>query len=738
MAFTVETVTGTTRTLTDSDDGKLLLFTNSAAITVTCPDTMTEGKELVCVQAGDGQITFVTSGAANFLNSATPVTRGKRSYVALTLESNANYAFNGAMGSDKVLVVSNYAATTAPTTSNDDSEGYSAGSIWINTSSDTSYICVDESTGAAVWVAIGNLFADGSVSLTGDLDAGGNTVSNLIDPTSNQDAATKNYVDTELSTKIDSDGTVAMAASLDMGTNQINNVVDPTSDQQAATKKYVDDNAATGAGDIKSDGTVPFAADQSMGGFKVTNLATPTASTDASTKQYVDDQISGGTSGFILADGSNPFASDQSMGSNKLTNVTDPTSAQDASTKNYVDTELSTKIDSDGTVAMSADLDMGTNQINNVVDPTLDQDAATKAYVDSNPNGAVLPDGSVDFTADQDMGTNKLTGLGSPTDGQDAANKTYVDNSISGAGHIKSDGTVAFSGDQSMGNNKITNLSAPTADNDASTKIYVDSAVSSAGNIKSDGSVTFVAAQSMGNNKITNLQDPTNAQDAATKAYVDSNGGGGSTRKPQEFFFKFQGEAAYGFTVSSVVKANHLFSFIDYDDGTRDHGYQSSTSLSTGMSSFKSNMNNQGQTRTRLEIKAHEVNGSNGTSTLIGEADYMFDWEHGAVSGEGTYRGSGNYNGQSCELFTYGQTWTTSSTVATTVPLWFYGYQQNIGTSSLGLYQGSVYLRPSDRTFLDNNGNDLGPWLLNFTEFNGSSTTTREMSYTYKFTNYFD
>jgi len=46
----------------------------------------------------------------------------------------------------------NYAASTAPAVGDDDGDGYSIGSIWIDTTGDAGYICVDASTGAAVWL----------------------------------------------------------------------------------------------------------------------------------------------------------------------------------------------------------------------------------------------------------------------------------------------------------------------------------------------------------------------------------------------------------------------------------------------------------------------------------------------------------------------------------------------------------------------------------------------------------
>jgi len=48
------------------------------------------------------------------------------------------------------------------------------------------------------------------------------------------------------STYIKLDGSSPMTGSLDAGSNTINNVTDPTTDQQVATKKYVDDKVAAG------------------------------------------------------------------------------------------------------------------------------------------------------------------------------------------------------------------------------------------------------------------------------------------------------------------------------------------------------------------------------------------------------------------------------------------------------------------------------------------------------------
>jgi len=50
---------------------------------------------------------------------------------------------------------SNLTATVAPSITDDTSAGYSVGSIWVDVTSDQSYLCVDSTAGSAVWNQIG-------------------------------------------------------------------------------------------------------------------------------------------------------------------------------------------------------------------------------------------------------------------------------------------------------------------------------------------------------------------------------------------------------------------------------------------------------------------------------------------------------------------------------------------------------------------------------------------------------
>jgi len=58
------------------------------------------------------------------------------------------------------------------------------------------------------------------------------------------------------------------ADEVDMQSKKIINVTDPTANQEAATKKYVDDNV--GSGDLLADGSIPLTADWNVGLFDIT------------------------------------------------------------------------------------------------------------------------------------------------------------------------------------------------------------------------------------------------------------------------------------------------------------------------------------------------------------------------------------------------------------------------------------------------------------------------------------
>lgn len=50
-----------------------------------------------------------------------------------------------------VSLLNNYTATSAPTANDDSGDGYSVGSVWIDTTADERYVCLDNTLTSAVW-----------------------------------------------------------------------------------------------------------------------------------------------------------------------------------------------------------------------------------------------------------------------------------------------------------------------------------------------------------------------------------------------------------------------------------------------------------------------------------------------------------------------------------------------------------------------------------------------------------
>ena len=72
--------------------------------------------------------------------------------------SNGTMSFyNGSNFQVASAPLNNFTATVAPVATNDNTEGYTPGSNWVNTSNSFIYECINATTNAAVWVQINNL-----------------------------------------------------------------------------------------------------------------------------------------------------------------------------------------------------------------------------------------------------------------------------------------------------------------------------------------------------------------------------------------------------------------------------------------------------------------------------------------------------------------------------------------------------------------------------------------------------
>lgn len=107
-------------------------------------------------------------------------------------------------------------------------------------------------------------------SLSANVDANANKIVDLGDPTSAQDAATKNYVDTEISDHADDTTGVHGVTGSVVGTDNV----------QTLTEKTLGTNTSLGA-NLDADSN------------RITNLAGPVDANDAATKAYVDAAVEG-------------------------------------------------------------------------------------------------------------------------------------------------------------------------------------------------------------------------------------------------------------------------------------------------------------------------------------------------------------------------------------------------------------------------------------------------------------
>jgi len=256
-------------------------------------------------------------------------------------------------------------ATTNPTVTNDATQGYAPGSLWLNNSTGRVFLCAGNTANAAVWrevaqitennvffpetndsVDLGttalrfrNLFLSGGLTMAGDLDMGGSlTVTGPISANGGVTGNLTGNVTGDLAGNVTaSSGTSAfndltVNGQADFTNTQLQNVNDPTLSNHAATKNYVDtqlNNLIGGAPstldtlneiaealnddanayatlDAKIDTKVNKAGDTmsgnlAMGSNRVTGLATPSVGTDAVNLTYVTNLFGSTSSAAISA-----------------------------------------------------------------------------------------------------------------------------------------------------------------------------------------------------------------------------------------------------------------------------------------------------------------------------------------------------------------------------------------------------------------------------------------------------
>ena len=240
-----------------------------------------DGGDVVLKDAGTTYATF-TSNAGNLtLKSGTTTAAtftGANADFAGTLDVTGNAKFDSNVTIDGNTVVGS---------ANTDTVAVNAKiTTGLIPNADSSY---NLGSGSAYWAdsyldsvtTTGNVNIGGNVTVNGTADFTNTTLNNVNDPTTAQQAATKNYVDTAINNLIGgAPGTLDTLNEIAAAINDDDNVY-TTLTTSIATKLSLSGGTMTGA--------------IAMGGNKITGAGTPTTGSDLTTKTYVDGILGSAT-----------------------------------------------------------------------------------------------------------------------------------------------------------------------------------------------------------------------------------------------------------------------------------------------------------------------------------------------------------------------------------------------------------------------------------------------------------
>ena len=175
---------------------------------------------------------------------------------------------------------------------------------------------------------------DGTVEMTGNLDMGNQQITNLGANIQNTyDVVNLGFCDTKCLQKVSN-------SDLDMDNHKIKDMAQPTDDNDAVNKHYVDHNFLNRLTPNALGGELD------MRGHKIIVLGNPSDPNDASTKAYVDTEIAkipsvgSDLSVYLKKDGSVAMTGNLDMNNKQIKDMAQPTDDNDATTKKYFDDKL--------------------------------------------------------------------------------------------------------------------------------------------------------------------------------------------------------------------------------------------------------------------------------------------------------------------------------------------------------------------------------------------------------------
>ena len=205
----------------------------------------------------------------------------------------------------------------------------------------------------------------------------GNQILGLPEPATDQEPATKKYVDDLQTQHVDQKGNIKFGRNINLDNKRIFGMKGPTKPKEGANKEYVDQ-------------TIKQRIEEEKNNF---------LPQDPATKQYVDEAIKGLAGGdllvskegvFIKANGHYRATAPLDIDNHKMENLPDPVDEKDAANKKYIDGIVEALTLKQGLVRenggfnlVDSYINMNFNRVRNIPYPHHNEDAVPRSFLEN-------------------------------------------------------------------------------------------------------------------------------------------------------------------------------------------------------------------------------------------------------------------------------------------------------------------------------------------------------------------